>query len=254
MDYESTKPQKMSDLIMERIGNMIVEGTLKPGQKLPPERELAERFKTSRPSLRGALHKLEAKGLITRIQGGGTYVAEDIDQSFTDPLLTLLQDKDELKYDLLEYRHALEETACRLAAQRATDADRENIQSCFDEWMRIHEQNDDRRVEAEADYAFHLSIAEASHNVVLPHAMRSLQQLMKHGVEINLKDLYTSDERRQKIREQHTAMLEAVLGGDAEGAKESASRHLDYVRDTMENTDTVLERTERAERRNAFKL
>ena len=84
--------------------------------------------------------------------------------------------------------------------------------------------------------------------------MRSLQQLMKHGVEINLKDLYTSDERRQKIREQHTAMLEAVLGGDAEAAKESASRHLDYVRDTMENTDTVLERTERAERRNAFKL
>ena len=75
---------------MQQLEEMILEGTLKPGQKLPPERELATQFEVSRPSLREAVQKLAAKGLLISRQGGGTYVSEDLGGSFSDTILVFL--------------------------------------------------------------------------------------------------------------------------------------------------------------------
>ena len=72
------KQAKLSDIILQQLETMILEGSLKPGQKLPAERELAKQFDVSRPSLREAIQKLEAKNLVTRRQGGGTYVSDKI--------------------------------------------------------------------------------------------------------------------------------------------------------------------------------
>lgn len=80
---------------------MILEGSLKPGQKLPPERELAIQFEVSRPSLREAIQKLEAKGLLMRRQGGGTYVKEQLWQTLADPIVELMNSDPESQYDLL---------------------------------------------------------------------------------------------------------------------------------------------------------
>ena len=71
MSYNRVKQPKISDVIMGQMEEMILEGTLKPGQKLPPERELAKQFEVSRPSLREAVQKLAAKGLLNSRQGGG---------------------------------------------------------------------------------------------------------------------------------------------------------------------------------------
>lgn len=73
------KAAKLSDVILEQLENMILEGSLAPGEKLPPERELAKQFEVSRPSLREAIQKLEARGLVTRRQGGGTYVKNQLE-------------------------------------------------------------------------------------------------------------------------------------------------------------------------------
>ncbi|MGO3395678.1 MAG: GntR family transcriptional regulator, partial [Serratia proteamaculans] len=108
MAYSKIRQPKLSDVIEQQLEHLILEGTLRPGEKLPPERELAKQFDVSRPSLREAIQRLEAKGLLLRRQGGGTFVQTNLWQSFSDPLAELLADHPESQFDLLETRHALE--------------------------------------------------------------------------------------------------------------------------------------------------
>ncbi|GHZ39499.1 pyruvate dehydrogenase complex repressor [Vibrio cholerae] len=116
MAYQRIRQPKLSDVIEQELERLIVEGTLSPGQQLPPERELAKQFEVSRPSIREAIQRLEAKRLLTRRQGGGTFVSDRIWQSFSDPLLNLLSSHSETQLDLLEARHALEGICAYFAA------------------------------------------------------------------------------------------------------------------------------------------
>ena len=102
MAYSKIRQPKLSDVIEQQLEFLILEGTLRPGEKLPPERELAKQFDVSRPSLREAIQRLEAKGLLLRRQGGGTFVQNSLWQSFSDPLVELLSDHPESQFDLLE--------------------------------------------------------------------------------------------------------------------------------------------------------
>ncbi|MGL4855350.1 GntR family transcriptional regulator, partial [Plesiomonas sp.] len=129
MAYSKIRQPKLSDVIEQQLERLILEGTLSPGQKLPPERELAVQFDVSRPSLREAIQRLEAKGLLLRRQGGGTFVQQQLWQSFSDPLSELLSAHPESQFDLLETRHALEGISAYYAALRGTDAD----------FQRLHE-------------------------------------------------------------------------------------------------------------------
>lgn len=104
MAYSKIRQPKLSDVIEQQLEFLILEGTLRPGEKLPPERELAKQFDVSRPSLREAIQRLEAKGLLLRRQGGGTFVQSSLWQSFSDPLVELLSDHPESQFDLLETR------------------------------------------------------------------------------------------------------------------------------------------------------
>jgi len=123
MAYSKIRQPKLSDVIEQQLEFLILEGTLRPGEKLLPERELAKQFDVSRPSLREAIQSLEAKGLLLRRQGGGTFVQSNLWQSVSDPLAELLADHPESQFDLLETRHALEGIGAYYAALRGTDDD-----------------------------------------------------------------------------------------------------------------------------------
>ena len=127
MPYIKITQPKLADAIVAELESMILEGSLQPGQKLPPERELAIQFQVSRPSLREAIQRLEARGLLYRRQGGGTYVQNALSKGIADPLFELLSTHPEAQYDLLEFRHALEGICAYYAALRGTDADFERI-------------------------------------------------------------------------------------------------------------------------------
>ncbi|PKO49645.1 MAG: transcriptional regulator PdhR, partial [Betaproteobacteria bacterium HGW-Betaproteobacteria-21] len=116
--------RRLSDDIVERLEGMILEGTLQPGERLPAERTLAEEFGVSRPSVREAIQKMAARGLLISRHGGGTFVAEALGSSFRDPLLELLEKHPEAQRDLIEFRHTLEGSCAYYAALRATDPDR----------------------------------------------------------------------------------------------------------------------------------
>ena len=144
------KPAKLADTIADRIEMMILEGALRPNERLLPERELALRFDVSRPSLREAMEKLEAKGLLYTGKAGASYVAPLLGGRFTDSLASILRTQPDATRDYLEFRSIIEGSAAYLAALRGTDLDREVITAAFERMKAAHNA-DDTVAEAEAD-------------------------------------------------------------------------------------------------------
>ena len=121
------RPAKLSDAIAEHLEALILDGVLRPGEKLLPERDLALKLDVSRPSLRDALAKLEERGLLVTGRGG-THVARFL-SGITDPLAAILHAHPETTFDYFEFRAALEGLAAGLAAERSNDLDREAIRA-----------------------------------------------------------------------------------------------------------------------------
>ena len=115
------KTPRLAERIAQQLESLIANGDLVPGERLPPERRLAESLGVSRPSLREAIRILASKGLLQTRPGGGTYVAATIEVDLVEPLIALLRDQPETRYDVLEVRRALEGSAAYYAARRAVD-------------------------------------------------------------------------------------------------------------------------------------
>ena len=135
------KPAKAAEAVARHIDGLILEGSLRPGEKLPAERELAERLAVSRPTLREGLRSLQQEGLLTREAGGGAAVAM-LGTSITDPLAKLLRSRPKTADDYLEFRQVIEGTAAELAAQRATDIDLDVLTSCMRRIEASHGKDD----------------------------------------------------------------------------------------------------------------
>ncbi|WP_426414884.1 FCD domain-containing protein [Aestuariirhabdus sp. LZHN29] len=238
------KRPKLSDKIVEKLETLILQGSIKAGERLPPERELAKEFGVSRPSLREAIQKLGARGLVRSRQGGGTYVVDNIGTSFSDPLLALLDSHPEVHFDLLEYRHTIEGDCAYYAAMRATDEDKLRIRDAYEELQRSYEEEELER-EAAADARFHLSIAEASHNMVLFHTVKGLFDLLKHNVITNIGGMYGRRETRYNLKKQHDALFDAVIASDPDRAREAIQVHLSYVERTLADLKREEERLNR---------
>jgi GntR family transcriptional repressor for pyruvate dehydrogenase complex len=249
MTFESIKPPKISDSIVQQIEQSIMDGVLRPGEKLPPERELAQQLNVSRPSLREALLKLETKGLLQARRGGGTYVTDIVGPILTDPLVHLLKSHPEATYDILELRHALEEVAAYFAAVRGTEADREILRHRLAILEAVHHEVNDPLRDAEADTEFHLAIADASHNVALMHIMRGLFNLLRTSICRSLEKLHTQSGNYEIVQEHHRQILEGILQRDPEAARAAAHLHLSFVEKTLREMDIEEVREERSQRR-----
>jgi DNA-binding FadR family transcriptional regulator len=239
------KTTRLSDQIAETLQGMIANGTFKPGDRIPSERELASRLDVSRPSLREAIQKLNSKGLMSTRRGGGTYVSEELAPEFVDPLLQLLREQPESRFDVLEVRHALEGTAAYYAALRGTREDKLKIRKCFVQMIEKH-GSPDPMDEARADAAFHLSIVEACHNLVLLHVMRGLFTLLQSSISHNLDKLYTLPRVFEPLSRQHERLMEAIVEGDPEKARQAAQAHLVFVEESLQQIDREEVRKQRA--------
>ena len=223
---KTVKPPKLADAIAERLRSMILEGVLRPGEKLVSERDLAAKLGVSRPSLREALDQLQAKGLLVTGKSG-TNVAPYL-ASLVDPLAELFHDDERVSADYFEFRGAMEAQAAALAARRATETDRALIEDCLARMREAHELSDPTR-EAEIDVRFHVAIYEATHNVVILHVLRALVDLLRKGVFFNRDNLYRRADVRDLLLEQHLRIGEAVLAGDPKKAEAAAAAHIDFI-------------------------
>jgi len=138
--FEPVGHESLADAVVSQIEDLIASGILKQGRKLPSERDLAEMLRVSRPKLREALQVLEERGLVTTQHGEGTFVAALTGQAMMPALLALYERHEPAFFDYLEYRREQEGFAARLAARRATKADKERISEILDENERAWQE------------------------------------------------------------------------------------------------------------------
>lgn len=219
---------RISDAICEQLEQLIVDGSLGPGQPLPSERELAKRLGVSRPSLREALLKMEVRGLLQVRRGGGFAVTDVTAQTMTDPLVHLLNAYPKASDDVIELRQGLETLSAYYAALRATPADRARLEKVFRQMERTRGQRISHQ-EAARDAEFHLAIAEASHNVALVHVMRGVFNLMRKTVQRAREVVFEEQGSLALIDRQHRALFDAIMAGDAGAARDAAQVHLHFV-------------------------
>jgi GntR family transcriptional repressor for pyruvate dehydrogenase complex len=225
---------RAADVIMDQIERLILEGKVRPGQKLPSERSLAEEFDVSRPTVREAIQKLEARGLIQRRHGGGTFVAEHVGSTFIDPMMAMIHRSPDGTFDILELRFALESVAAWLAADRATERARGNVQRRYHELQAAVRSHDLHR-ESKADAEFHLAIAEASQNGVILHIMRSIFVLLEESIVKNLAELNLDRIRKQDLALQHEAIYRAiVIDRDPAAARKAVRQHMINVSESLD--------------------
>ena len=220
----SIRPAKLADAVADHLQQLILEGALPPGERLLPERELSVKLDVSRPSLREALDKLVRRGLLTTDAQGACYVSEEIGKSIRDPLLMLF-DAPQGRFDCMEFRSVVESAAAGLAAQRASQVDRDIIARCFEAMETAHESGDVDAI-AQADGDFHFAIYGAAHNAMLLQVMRSLESILRSNVYLNRKNLYEHRSEREEQLAEHRAIFEAIMAREPKQAEEAARKHM----------------------------
>jgi GntR family transcriptional repressor for pyruvate dehydrogenase complex len=239
---------RISDAVASTLERRILEGSLKAGDRLPPERELATELGVSRPSLREAIQKLASRGLVQSKQGGGTFVTDALESSFFDPWQDMMGNYPNLREDMLEFRRMLEGQAAEWAAERATDADLQRLDQSF-ELLRASFESDNTQKRSDADIAFHQAVGDAAHNVLLGHLSAALLRLMHDNIRLNLGELKTVPAASRLLMTQHAAIHAAVRERKPQAARSAAETHIDFVRETLAQTLRSVARRETAERR-----
>lgn len=234
MPFQKVTPEKLSVAVTRQIEKLILRGILRPGERLPAERELAERLGVSRPSLREAVAELQEKGLLTTRAGAGIYVADVLGSAFSEALIRLFADHDEAVFDYIAFRRDMEGLAAERAARLASDTDLKVIQTVMDKMEAAHRKTNPAD-EARLDAEFHMAIIEASHNVVMLHMMRSMFQLLREGVFYNRQVMFKQRTTRGALLDQHRAINTAIQARDPRAARAAVETHLDYVEQALAN-------------------
>ncbi len=226
MNFQPIKPKKVSTQIAEQIRSSILAGEFAPGDKLPPERELAEMFGVSRPSVREALNVLASSGLVMSYQGGGTVVKSLVETSSANPLSELIRVQQDRALDVIEVRKCMESWTVWYAAERALPDDirrMEEIIAGMKHNLELKQPSED------LDANLHIVIARATHNVVWLHLMQSLFDAMKEFQQTVWRAVYLTDEDHQLLFEHHSAIVQAIKARDPQAARDAMVHHLTFA-------------------------
>ncbi|MFW5737109.1 MAG: FadR/GntR family transcriptional regulator [Halanaerobium sp.] len=226
MEFKQIKNNKVYEQIIEQIREMIYEGELKKGDKLPSERQLKKDLGVSRASIREAFSALEMIGLIESRPGEGTFIRKCFDEDIFNPLSLILLLNDNVAEELLELRRVLEIDCVKLAAERATEVEIVEMGAYIDDLLSSSGYEEKS---IKADKMFHYSIARASGNKVLMFFMRSISEAMDFHIKNTRTKLVSKEETMSDFAKQHQEIFKALKEHDSEQAAAEMKKHLDYV-------------------------
>jgi GntR family transcriptional regulator, transcriptional repressor for pyruvate dehydrogenase complex len=228
MPFLKVAPDKLSNAVVRQIEQMILRGILRPGERLPSERDLAERLGVSRPSLRDAVAELADGGLLVSRAGSGIFVAEVLGSAFSPALTRLFATHDEAVFDYIGFRRDIEGLAAERAATLGTETDLKVIAAILAKMEAAHQKRDPSD-EAQLDAEFHMAIIEASHNVIMLHMLRSMFDLLRQGVFYNRQVMFKNRMTRDQLLDQHRAINSAIQARDPAAARAAVGAHMSYV-------------------------
>ncbi|MCR4442928.1 MAG: FadR/GntR family transcriptional regulator [Peptococcaceae bacterium] len=237
-NFKPIKNIKVYEQVIEQIKEMIYNGSLKRGDKLPSERELRSQFHVSRASIREAFRVMEMIGLIESRPGEGTFIREHRNGMALEPLSLILMLEDDLALELLELRRVLEIDCVRLAAERVTEEELAEMKKHIGimEESAGHEEHC-----VKADAKFHFTIAKASKNRVLYDVMMAISQAMDFHIKNTRTKLVSDRETMMNFIRQHYSIFEGLREGNSEKAMKAMRDHLDYVEGLIKKN---IEKTE----------
>lgn len=222
------KKRTLAEDIISSIKGLVDSKEIKPGDKLPGERELSEQLQVSRASVREALRALSFAGIISIKPGDGTYLNEGTGQSFTELLnrkLGMFIKKNDF-LTLMEARRVLETQLAKFSAERATP---DAIKILEENVNKMEKDFDDSEIFIDEDIKFHVTIAEAADNEILSLAMETVRELL-----LDVQKLVSeTSEIRIRSLGYHKRILESIKKGDSEEAAKVMDEHLADVEECV---------------------
>lgn len=228
--YSSIQPTRLYEKIVDQIQNLFMEGKLRPGDKLPPERELAEMFGVSRTAVRDAVNTLREKGLVQVVSGKGTFITDitvNSSELVRDSLgLIVKADLDTGLAELVRVRAIMEPEIAAIAAEMATAADIQVMEQAVAQMDTILAETElDVERFVEADLKFHLALAAATHITLVSVLLRPVVDLFREQL-MAMGPIAGAQERGQY---HHHRILEAVQQRDPAAARQAMIAHIQQV-------------------------
>lgn len=216
---------RISQQIVVQLCQMIRQGQLRPGDRLPSERELSEQLQVSRASLREALRALEIAGIVAAKQGGGTYIREVFDDGILSPLSLVLDASTDLVGDLWEVRSIFEPAVASRAAIRAQADDIAALEYIVEQQHGFLDHDASNDAWLESDRAFHVAVARASRNEVSVRVIRLINELLHEG----RRHFATQSDRREHAYIWHRDIFAQIRAGQPQQARDAMMQHLREV-------------------------
>jgi len=228
------KANGLVEEVQRQLEVALLDGRYPANSKLPSERMLAEQFAVSRNTIREAMQRMVARGLLRSRPGAGMFVGDQLRTSTSSPWAQLVVDQPALLSDVLEFRRVLEGATAYYAAQRGTEEEFAGIRALQAalEQARLDEQE---AAEAALDAQLHEAIALASHNSMFLHLHASVLVILREHITLNGSSLRALDaEVSGQLLQQHRAICQAICGRRPEAARTAMQAHIDYVADKLE--------------------
>lgn len=223
--YKLVRTSRLYEQIVQQIEESIVKGSLKPGDQLPPERELAQRFGVSRTAVREAVKALREKGLVEAFSGRGTFITDGTTHAVRQSLDLMVKiGQPEGSTHLAEVRSILEPGIAALAATRIQESELATMREAV---AVMERSSHDPDAYIEADLDFHLALAEAAANPLILTLLDSIVGLLR---EQRLR-IFNVPGGPQRGQVHHKRILQAVEQHDAVSAHEAMREHLEQVRE-----------------------
>ena len=227
LPYRAVRTSRLYEQIVKQVEESILKGQLKPGDQLPPERDLAQRFGVSRTAVREAVKALREKGLVEAYTGRGTFVTNGTSQAIRQSLDLIVKiSRQEGTLHLAELRRILEPEIAALAAPRIEEqlvATMREAVASMDRSIRAH----DPEGYIEADLDFHLALAEAAGNPLILALIDSIVALLRD----QRSRIFNVDGGPERGQYHHKRILKAIEARDADEARVAMLAHLEQVRE-----------------------
>jgi DNA-binding FadR family transcriptional regulator len=217
------QPRRMYERIAEQIHQLISERNLKPGDRLPPERELAAQLNVSRPSVREAMIALETAGYIEVLTGSGTYIRK-VGGDASDALWARLHDVGPGVREQFQARKLIEPELAALACETISEVEIDALEAACDR-ADLHFRRDRRRTD-EDDYDFHVPLAQASGNSVLGGLIVYLWDLRGHEMWRTVRERVCRPEHHERILADRRAVIAALRQRDARAARTAMAHYM----------------------------
>lgn len=230
MELKPIKTRKIYEEIVEQIRELVSRGELKPGDRLPSERDLVERLKVSRASIREALSALELMGLLEVRSGEGTFVRRLRSESVVAPLAWMLTMEKGTVLELLEIRKILEVQAVGMAAERAEAEDMRELSAALE---LLQDDLNSPTSDGSSDHRFHYAITRATKNKIMIRLMDTISDLMKYSLKASRSKLYEGKYTPALLFQEHKKIYEAIVERDVEKARNYMLTHLTGVEEEI---------------------